>query len=64
MPVKTLSAQELENKFRLAVSWRNAQLDFLGLPSFTEEKPIPLEDIYVAVRFFLGVPGGQKPLPC
>ena len=51
MPVKTLSAQELENKFRLAVSWRNAQLDFLGLPSFTEEKPIPLEDIYVAVRF-------------
>ena len=50
MPTGTLSKEALETKYLLDVSWRCSTIDFLGLPSFQDDRPVSLEQLYVSTR--------------
>src|SRR5579863_1795951 len=47
MEVVTRSAQQVEDEYRLLISWANKRVEFLGFPSLKDERPLNLENIYV-----------------
>lgn len=56
----TLSPANVEFKYKLSVSWRYANIDFLGLPSFQDGTLLALKSIYVATRLLLEPEGKQR----
>lgn len=43
--------KDLEADYRLSLSWRYDSVEFLGLPSMKENRPLTLEEIYVPLTF-------------
>jgi tetratricopeptide (TPR) repeat protein len=54
-------SKALESKYRLSLAWRNDSIDFLGLPTFQDDRAVPLEAMYVTTRL-TWEPDGRKPL--
>ncbi len=43
----TQTPRQAEDNYRLLISWMYSKVEFLGLPSLKDERPLRLEDIYV-----------------
>ena len=48
--MSTILKRNLERDYGLALSWRFAEVQFLGLPKLKDDKVFRLEDIYVPLR--------------
>lgn len=47
----TLLKKDLEGDYKLLLSWRYDVVEFLGLPSLKDNRPLTLEEIYVPLAF-------------
>ncbi|HXU35017.1 MAG TPA: NACHT domain-containing protein [Blastocatellia bacterium] len=43
--------KDLEGDYKLLLSWRYNSVEFLGLPSLKENRPLTLEEIYIPLSF-------------
>ena len=43
--------KNLEADYKQLLSWQYGKIEFLGLPSLKDNRPVPLEEIYVPLSF-------------